>query len=367
MSSLVVKVECAPNVVVEVFHPERGPIARGLSPSRFEVEPGHYVVQARLPDGQEIEQAVTVAAGEPDTQVHLRSPSPRKRRTAAERSPATARRRKADGATSASPTPRRFQAPRQQIAPSMQLFHRDELGEWQRIEREVPEAHLPRFEPELPRVDAIAVGPPRQPPVFVPIPGGHLRYFDFKLASERRPLVRLADNVASALLAYLDRGRLDDALVFSEPFAQYAEQSLLHKRDDPVAAAAGAFALLRLGALERLHDWTRNLWNWFPWLPDGLVAYAEHAAQLGEHQLASELLSELPDRGVPALSLGLAMAADRLRSYAATWPENEGLRATQTWITRYALATDFSLPITTYRGRWPDAPEPWLQAERINR
>jgi hypothetical protein len=226
-----------------------------------------------------------------------------------------------------------------------------------------------RFDPERPRVDAIAVGPSGQPPVFVPIPGGHMQYFDFKLAGGRRrqPLVRLADDVARALLAYLDRGQLDDALVFSETFALYAEESLLRKRDDPVAAAAGAFVLLRLGALERLHDWTQNLCNWFPWLPDGLVAYAEHAAQLGMHQLASELLRELPKRGVPALSLGLAMATDRLRSYTATWPENKDLRSTQMWITRYALATDFSVPITTYRGRWPDAPEPWQQVERTRR
>jgi hypothetical protein len=35
---------------------------------------------------------------------------------------------------------------------------------------------------------------------------------------------------------------------------------------DPIAAAVGAYALLRFAELDRLHDWTANLYDRFPYL-----------------------------------------------------------------------------------------------------
>lgn len=53
------------------------------------------------------------------------------------------------------------------------------------------------------------------------------------------------------------------------------ENALADKLRSPVAAAIGATVLIRSGALEQLHDWPRNLANWFPWLADGAVLWAE--------------------------------------------------------------------------------------------
>ena len=53
------------------------------------------------------------------------------------------------------------------------------------------------------------------------------------------------------------------------------ENILDDKTSSPVAAAIAAATLLRCGALDYLHDWPRNLANWFEWLPDGPVLWAE--------------------------------------------------------------------------------------------
>jgi hypothetical protein len=47
------------------------------------------------------------------------------------------------------------------------------------------------------------------------------------------------------------------------------------KSESPVAAAFAVNYLLRSGALEYLRDWPRNLANWFAWLPDDPVLWAE--------------------------------------------------------------------------------------------
>ena len=80
----------------------------------------------------------------------------------------------------------------------------------------------------------------------------------------------------------------------------------------PIGAAIGGYVLLRLGELDRLQDWTKNLCKYFPWLPDGVVIYAEHLARVGEHQQALERFLELPKRGLPFTSSGLTAMVESL-------------------------------------------------------
>ena len=54
--------------------------------------------------------------------------------------------------------------------------------------------------------------------------------------------------------------------------ARSAEALLQGKVANPVGAALGGYALLRLNELDRLHDWPDNLAAWFAWLPDGAVS-----------------------------------------------------------------------------------------------
>ena len=127
--------------------------------------------------------------------------------------------------------------------------------------------------------------------------------------SDRNPSTsaRLCDYAFSAVLVAV-AGSVD----------RQAEELLRQKAGDPVAAAAGAYALLYLGELDRLHDWTMNLADWFPWLPDGTVIAAEHRAREGDHDRARQLLRELDyvdGALVPWLSAGLFYTCDRLRTY----------------------------------------------------
>jgi hypothetical protein len=110
------------------------------------------------------------------------------------------------------------------------------------------------------------------------------------------------------------------------------------KSESPVAAALAIDFLLRSGDLDHLHDWPRNLANWFMWLPDGPVLWAETLLRRREIQtgapapdlsgLAAEDLErvaqgfliertafealryfvQLADRGVPLLARSLVLA-----------------------------------------------------------
>jgi hypothetical protein len=168
--------------------------------------------------------------------------------------------------------------------------------------------------------------------------------------------VRLANAQADALLRLLDRGEIGAAQTLAGSPALTAEELLRGKSQDPVAAAAGAYALLRLGDVERLRDWTVDLRERFICLPDGLAVHAEHLARLGRHDEAAAALRELPSRGLPCFSMGVGFATDRLRSYAREWPGDKKIANALTHLTQFAVATDFTRPITTFTCTAPDVP-----------
>jgi hypothetical protein len=116
-----------------------------------------------------------------------------------------------------------------------------------------------------------------------------------------------------AVARYLNGGYLREAADLSAE----AEQLLLHKMADPFGAALGGYALLKLGRLDRLHHWPRNLADWFDWLPDGAIIAGEESALEGDHETAIAYVCEAGRRGLPVFSLGLSLLASRLREYAA--------------------------------------------------
>jgi hypothetical protein len=113
---------------------------------------------------------------------------------------------------------------------------------------------------------------------------------------------------------------------------QVLEDALDDKDASPLGAAVAAALLLRAGALERLHEWPRNLANRFPWLADGPILWAEtllrreelEASQrrrtpgsqrqraldpTPEFEEAFNFFVEVANRGSPLLAPVLAMAA----------------------------------------------------------
>ena len=147
-----------------------------------------------------------------------------------------------------------------------------------------------------------------------------------------------------------------------------AQQLLEGKLRDPISAVVGAYALLKLGDLDRLHEWTEPLRRYFPWLPDGLAVRGEHLARLGRHAEACDAFVELPSRGLPISTDGLSWSVDRLRGYARAAPgtlspdRRARAEAVLGQLQAFALTADFRCPFTAYPGADPRQPSVELAA-----
>lgn len=377
---------------VEVRKPNLTLVARGLCSAAVEVEPGTYYVTARLPDGQELASQVQVACEE--TTVYLTP----------EQDELTVYQ---DRPTMAAPPP---------PMPHVMLEGTDFWGNFEldppQKRVEPPQAETPEqltgvklrawsgnglraggisyattaapewtWEPiafkggpqwsvvppwEAGDASFVQLLQPHQPPVNRAVPGGrgncHLL-----LTSQPNGVwtldIHLSNTDADALLQYQARGLLKQAATIATSDALTAERLLYQKMANPVGAAVGAYALLRFGELERLHEWTANLKERFAWLPDGVTILAEHRARLGEHDAALDVLLELPSRGLPLFSDGLSYAVDRLSLYLSLGDRHfkpEPLERARTLLDQlqpYIAHADFSRPILTFTGLDPAQPD----------
>lgn len=166
--------------------------------------------------------------------------------------------------------------------------------------------------------------------------------------------VHLAHSVANLLVHYRAQGYVRQAAETLESPNLDAEDLLRGKMADPIAAAVGAYALLRFADLERLHDWTQNLYDHFPDLADAAAIRGEHLARLGEHAQALEVFTALADRGLPAFTDGFCHALDRLRLYGESgkFPPDavERAKAVLEVLKRLAPLVDFGKPVLTLAG-----------------
>ena len=119
---------------------------------------------------------------------------------------------------------------------------------------------------------------------------------------------------ADAILNYLQIGDLYSAKSMTAWVDESADM-LLHKVQDPYAAAVGSYLLLRLGQYDCMHDWPRNLADWFEFLPDGCVIWARQLMHLapGEQDEIRNYLLKAVERGLPVYTEGLRILMDGLR------------------------------------------------------
>ena len=175
--------------------------------------------------------------------------------------------------------------------------------------------------------------------------------------------VHLKHTEAELLLRYLEQGRWQLAANVLDSTAVSAERLLFQKSQHPISAAIGAYALLRLGALDRLNNWSENLMNWFEWLPDGAAIRGEHLARMGQHQQALQAFCALRQRGLPYFSDGLSYAVDRLRLYQGLGQKQfepkdlEACADTLKHLQPFSYFTDFNKPLTTFTGLDPNKPD----------
>jgi hypothetical protein len=368
---------------VEVRKPNLALVARTLSSQSVEVEPGPYYVTATLPAGQELTQTVEVAEGEhasvelsPDTcdesphELHEFAHFFLNRETVAPSvwpkleagmPGATERGLESLGGTAVAEGKLRLfsgNAVLDQLQPRNDLLPQHTYTMDGLTQFEIYGVEAPLMAQLL---------QPNAPPLNVGLPAAPNTSCTIVLSRQPDNThtldVQLEHRVADLLLHYREQGRFSQAVTALDSQAMNAKTLLRQKKRDPLAAAVGAYGILRFGQLEQLHDWTKNLWQWFPWLPDGAAIWGEHLARLGRHDEALAVFLELPKRGLPFFSEGLSYAIDRLRVY-----ESLGVKesATET-VARATLAleqlqrfipyADFGRPILTYTGLDPTRPD----------
>jgi hypothetical protein len=177
--------------------------------------------------------------------------------------------------------------------------------------------------------------------------------------------IRLNHPVADLFLRYIQSSHVEQAEITGK--ALQAEALLKEKIRDPIAAAVGAYALLRFQREDQLHDWAQNLVSFFPWLADGFAILGEQEARRGSHDSALSLFSEIPQRGLPVFALGLSYAMHRLRIYLDTRLSKKGspfssaeLQTAETALARlqdFAMFTVFQSSILTFTGLDPTSPD----------
>lgn len=314
---------------VEVREPDFMLVARALSSEQVSVGPGRYYVVARMPAGQKFYANVEVKKGADEAPVVL-APA------AGEESPTgwdEVFHFLGSSAEKARPT-----APLKKVGPGVKLwlFHGNAFTKATLVrDMYVPEPELNApvelFGDESPQL--LRVERPGAPPLTIAVPASPglgcrviLSHTDEGGLSAD---MHMENTQADLLLHYVQSGLLTEAAITTKSSVLTAERLLYDKKQDPVAGAVGAYALLRLDEQERLDEWTENLCSHNTWLPDGMTIRAEYLARLGKHQAAAELFLSLPKYGLPIFSDGLSYTVDRLRGYASAEPE---------WIVRKTLA-----------------------------
>lgn len=172
--------------------------------------------------------------------------------------------------------------------------------------------------------------------------------------------VATGNTTTETLLSLITSGRIDSARSFCN--SELAEELLYGKTDDPSAAAIGAYYLLKIGELKRLHNWSRNLANWITWLPDGSIIHAWQLIQQGNDspavidQIRTRLL-EAVDRGVPVYTEGLRLLYEGLTMLWFSFnKEDNQVSSTMRRVKKYMEAADMSQETVTFSGASPDQP-----------
>jgi hypothetical protein len=123
---------------------------------------------------------------------------------------------------------------------------------------------------------------------------------------------------AEAIMEFLLAGRLGSVETLLDPGSELAQRLLQMKVDDPIAATAAAYYLLRKRQWARLPSrWLDNLANWYEGIPDTQLIRAasriERGMPIGEAAgLAVETLSHFLNHGIPLFAEATWLLSDLL-------------------------------------------------------
>lgn len=115
------------------------------------------------------------------------------------------------------------------------------------------------------------------------------------------------------IMSYLARGEIAEAERLGESL-RLAERMLQGKYDDPVAATAAAYYLLKTNRLDDHRDWLANLIRDFPEIADGVIvatALERQSSGVSERTIRLQV-EEAMNRGFPIFSLGAKLLVESM-------------------------------------------------------
>jgi hypothetical protein len=363
------------DVPVEVRRTNMTLAATGLSSESVELEPGDYYVTARMPAGQELYDYVNLVEGQPNKAVlspEVEDESPHEWHASQHYLVAQRTALKTAGGVLEELGGVPVEAKLRRIQGDI-LNGAYEISEPPNWNFDYGDGLAVCTVRGTDKIQFAQLLQPDAPALNMALPA--FREFDCRLNVVRQPGGRftfdahLENVMADMLLRYSQKGFQEEASLAAKAFD--AERLLLSKVRDPIAAAVGAYALLRFGMIEYLREWTENLRDWFEWLPDGSAIRGEQYARRGEHEEALRAFLELSGRGLPLFGDGLSYAVDRLRVYSGLkqlFADDVQRRRAQDLLERLqatAACTDFREPFTTFTGIVPDRPDNALVEEVV--
>lgn len=201
---------------------------------------------------------------------------------------------------------------------------------------------------------------------FVAVPGGSRARIlitpkDSKdpRADELKVVVTSFRERAETLLEFLSRDAMRSVSALSESVS-FAKHMLSEKFEDPVAAVAGAYYLLRFNRWDTVPlGWFENLSANFAWIPDTAIVHCARLLRNGSDVRSKRfspevLLQQAMSRGWPVYAEGVSLlqeAASLLKSNSAV--DAPYIRR----IEALGSATAWAGAATSFYGRAPDAPD----------
>jgi hypothetical protein len=178
-------------------------------------------------------------------------------------------------------------------------------------------------------------------------------------ADELKVVVTSFRERAETLLEFLSRDAMRSVSALSESVS-FARHMLSEKFEDPVAAVAGAYYLLRFNRWDSVPlGWFENLSTNFAWIPDTAIVHCARLLRSGSDARSKRftpelLLQQAMTRGWPVYAEGVSLlqeAASLLKSTSAV--DAPYIRQ----IEALGSATAWAGAATSFYGRAPDAPD----------
>jgi hypothetical protein len=178
-------------------------------------------------------------------------------------------------------------------------------------------------------------------------------------ADELKVVVTSFRERAETLLEFLSRDAMRSVSALGESVS-FARHMLSEKFQDPVAAVAGAYYLLRFNRWDTVPlGWFESLSANFSWIPDTAIVHCARLLRSGSdapsNRLSPEaLLQQALSRGWPVYAEGVSLlqeAASLLKSNSAV--DSAHIRR----IEALGSATAWAGAATSFYGRAPDAPD----------